>query len=257
MHVRASLSHPRVVEALRPFIVSFWGQQDREPIPDGIKEFYDVTGRVNTNARCFVLDADGRCVGGFAGFPDGASNPTGYSPDERADYLAGEIRRLSRKLELKPREAVLRLPDVKEGVRLFIRLKDGPDSYRTPVVEAVEGGEEKAVLARPERALKIDAAKFARWLRLVYPPGVNEQLKPYEKVEGTLTLAPADGGRAILSGSVRMDRAFEGTLRAVLTYEGAVIRLRGVVEGVYPRFDKPRNAWRDWKLTAAIESRPE
>lgn len=257
MHVRASLSHPRVVEALRPFIVSYWGQKDQEPIPEEIAKFHDVTGRVNTNTRCFILDADGRCLGGFAGFPGGAPNPVRFPADERADYLVGEIRRLSAKLELKPREAALRLPDVKDGVRIFVRLHDAPDSYRVPVVVAVDGAEEKALLARPDRAREIDASKLARWLRLVYPSGVNEQLAPYEKVEGTLTLAPADGGRAILSGPVRMDRAFDGTVRAVLTYEGAAVRLRGVVEGAYHRFDKPRNAWRDWKLTAAIESRPE
>ncbi|MCC2672304.1 MAG: hypothetical protein K0Q72_4776, partial [Armatimonadetes bacterium] len=28
-------------------------------------------------------------------------------------------------------------------------------------------------------------------------------------------------------------------------------------EGIYWRFDRPHNRWMDWKLTAAVESRPK
>ncbi len=264
MQVRgSSLSHPKVIEALCPFIVSFWGQADNEPTPADVKPLYEASGpRSGSNVRCFVLDSDGRLLHWFNGFPDNAQNSMRYSQDEYAAYFAGEIAHGAAKLKLDRREAVLQLPDVKNGVRLFIRLPDHRGSYGSPVVEVVENEDEWTTLAYPKTAREIDAQKLSRWLRLCYPPGVNAQLEPFKVVKGTLTLKPAGEKKAVLSGKIRLAmseqaaRPFEGTFDAVLTYDAGAVTLRGVVAGWYPRFDKPLNRWLDWKLTAAIESRP-
>jgi hypothetical protein len=135
------------------------------------------------------------------------------------------------------------------------------DSYRSPVTEVVPDEGEWKLLEYGERS--IDASKLARWFRLVYPPGVNEQLHPYENVKGSLSLKPLDKARAILSGSVTLSRRgaeehpFEGTIRALITYENDRPTLRGVIEGTYPRHDPMRDRWGEWKLVAAIESRPK
>jgi hypothetical protein len=262
MHVRgSSLSHPKVVEALRPFIVAFWGQANDEPIPADVRPLYEASGARGSNVRCFVLDPEGRLVHSFNGFPGQAGNPTAYSREQYAGYFAEEIARAGTRLSLPKVDPALRLPDPKDGVRLFIRLPDGRDSYGYPVVETVENRDEWAALAYPKQSREIEAAKLSRWLRFCYPPGVNEQLEPFSIVKGTLTLRPAGRGEAILSGTVRLALSdpgydlFEGTLEAVLTY-GPAVALRGVVNGVYWRWDPPRGRWMDWRLTTAIESRP-
>src|SRR5690349_11793645 len=135
MHVRgSSLSHTKVVEALRPFIVSFWGQANDEPIPDDIQPLYDRSGRRGgSNVRCFVLSHDGKLLHSFNGFPGNNPNPMRYSSDEYADYFAAEINRAELPVKVKARETRLKLPDIKNGVRLFIRLPEHRGSYAAPV----------------------------------------------------------------------------------------------------------------------------
>jgi hypothetical protein len=267
MHVRgSSLSHPKVIEALRPFIVAFWGQANDEPIPDDVRPLYEASGfRGGSNVRCFVLDSAGRLVHHFNGFPGNAGNPVGYPPEQYAGYFAGEIARGAAGLSLPKAEAARaapELPDVGSGVRLFIRLPGRRDSYGSPVVEVVQNRDEWTTLAYQESAREIDAGTLSRWLRLCYPPGVNEQLEPFKSVKGTLTLRPAGEKQAVLSGKVRMalkeggDDLFQGTFEAVLTYAAGSVTLRGVVDGVYWRFDPRRNGWMEWRLTTAVESRP-
>lgn len=263
MHVRgSSLSHPRVAEALRPFIVAFWGQHADEPLPEDVLPLYEASGRVGSNVRCFVLDSGGRLLHSFNGFPANMGNPLAFSPEEYAAYFAGEITRGAGRLPLPEEEPALKLPDVKDGVRLFVRLPRRQDSYGYPVVETVENRDEWKLLAAPDTSREIEARRLSRWLSLCYPPGVNEQLEPFKTVRGTLTLRPAGKDRAILSGPVRMALSetdyelFEGTFEAVLTYTPK-LTLRGVVDGRYWRFDPPRNRWMEWKLAAAIESRPD
>jgi len=263
MHVRgSSLSHPRVVEALRPFIVAFWGQANDEPIPADVQPLYDASAHGGSNVRCFVLDSAGRLLHSFNGFPGNAGNPLGYSDDQYAAYFAGEITRGAAGQTLPKVEAALRLPDVKSGVRLFIRLPGRHGSYGSPVVEAVENESEWAALAYPSGTREIEASKLSRWLRLCYPPGVNEQLEPFDTVKGTLTLRPAGEKQAILSGTIRLGMSatgydlFGGTFEAVVTY-GSGVSLRGVVDGVYWRWEPRQGRWMDWRLTAVVESRPE
>lgn len=271
MNVRgSSLSHPKVVETLRPFIVAFWGQANDEPVPADIRPLYEASGygggrrdpAGGSNVRCFVLDAGGRLLHAFNGFPDNAPNPTAYSPDQYASYFVGEIAYGAARLSLPKVDTTLKLPDVKDGVRLFIRLPQHRGSYAAPVVEVVENESEWKELAYPKTPREIDASKLSRWLRLCYPPGVNEHLEPFQIVKGTLTLKPAGENQAVLSGPIelamsgRSDHPFAGSLEAVLRYQSSGVALRGVVDGVYPRFDPPRGRWIDWPLTTAIESRP-
>lgn len=265
MHVRgSSLSQPKVIEALRPFIVSFWGQANNEAIPKELIPYYEASPRGHSNVRCFILDSKGQFLHGFDGMPEVPGGPLSLSPSQFADYYVREIARGTRSLALPlPKgEPVMHLPDVKDGVRLFIRLPGRRDTYGYPIVETVEARDEWKTLAYPEESREVDAAKLSRWLSLCYPPGVNEQLHPFGSVKGTLTLKPAGPNQALLSGKVRMAKSdgdyelFEGTLEAVLTY-GAATTLRGVLDGIYWRFDMPHQRWADWKLTTAIESRPK
>lgn len=265
MHVRgSSLSQPKVIEALRPFIVSFWGQADNEPIPADLLPFYRASARGSSNVQCFVLDAKGKLLHGFDGLPAIQGRPLTLSPGQLSDYYVREITRGTKglALPLPKNEAVTRLPHVKDGVRLFIRLPGRQDTYGYPVVETVENKAEWTTLAYPKVSREIDAGKLSRWLSECYPPGVNEQLHPFGSVKGTLTLKPTGPHEALLTGQVRMAKTngdyelFEGTFEAVLSY-GTATTVRGVLSGIYWRLDAPRNRWVDWELTAAIESRPK
>jgi hypothetical protein len=264
MHVRgSSLSQPQVIEALRPFIVSFWGQADNEPIPADLLPYYQATGRSSSNVHCFMLDAKGKFLHGFDGLPVIQGSPLTLSPAALASYYVREIARGTKGLSLTlPKgEAVTRLPDATDGVRLFVRLPGRQDTYGYPIVETVENRDERTLLAYPKVSRELDAAKLSRWLSLCYPPGVNEQLHPFGSVKGTLTLKPTGPNEALLSGKVRMAKSegdyelFEGTFEAVLTY-GTATTVRGALSGIYWRFDAPHNRWIDWEMTAAIESRP-
>jgi len=75
-------------------------------------------------------------------------------------------------------------------------------------------------------------------------------------------LRPAGKQQAILSGKIRLglsdpgNAPFEGTFDALLTYKGNRTSLRGVVSGLYRRHDRVHDRDMHWKLTAAVESRP-
>ncbi|HKQ40624.1 MAG TPA: hypothetical protein VJ063_21315 [Verrucomicrobiae bacterium] len=265
MHVRgSSLSHPKVIEALRPFIVAFWGQANDEAIPKDIQPLYDASGRRSgSNVRCFVLDRQGKLLHSFNGFPGNNPNPMRYSTDEYAAYFCDEINQAALPLKIKLRDTELKLPDVKNGVRLFIRLPEHRGSYGAPVIEVVENKGEWATLEYPKTPREIDAQSLSRWLRLCYPPGVNEQLEPYQSIQGTLSLKPAGEHQAILSGKIRLGMSdsenapFDGTFDGLLTYQRDKVSMRGVVSGVYRRHDHMHDREMHWKLTAAIESRPD
>lgn len=269
MHVRgSSLSQPRVLAALKPYIVSFWGQSEDEPIPADLRPLYAAAGFGSSNVRCFVLDPEGKLVHAFSGFPANAGNPTAFSTEQYAAYFAGEIERGSARLtlpEVSAAPAPLRLPTPQEGVRLFLRLPDRRDSYGYPVVETVENRDEWKTLAYPKTSRKIDASRLSRWLSLYYPPGVNEQLDPFKIVRGTLQLQPAGPRQAILTGKIRLANTEtghelgEGTLEAVLTYPGSDMAeapptLRGAINGRFWRWEPRQGRWMDWKLTMALES---
>jgi hypothetical protein len=261
MHVRGVLSHNAVIEALRPYIVAFWGQAEDEPIPADVQPLYDTAGFGHSNVRCFVLDSSGKLLRGFNGFPGNSGDSTRYSLSQYVSYLTGEIARAGAEAPLPKEPSSLRLPDARNGVRLYIRLPGRRDSAGTPVLAALENHDEWATLAQPKTARKVEARKLSRWLSICYPSGVNEQLEPYRTVKGNLTLTPLGKDQAILSGDIQMAMSetdyeiFEGKVEALITY-GAATTLRGVVDGKYWRHETRNNRWFDSRLTAAIESRP-
>ena len=182
--------------------------------------------------------------------------------------------------EIREKKHPLVLPRLEEpGIRVFVQLLDDRmRAYRAPVVEAV--ALEKAdwkELEYPRKQRNVDAGKLKKWLSQVYPPGVMERTsqqtkKVYQisKVEGALTLAPAgSNGKtryALLSGRVKLtdegpgDFSYEGKLEIVLTYGSAqstVLSLKGIFDGIYPRYSRVQERVRKIPLRAAFESLPE
>ena len=227
------------------------------------------------NLFVFLLDHRGRLVHSFHGLPGGARGGDG-----RSDYTK-EIPKGLAKLNL-PADQEGRssaVPDLKAtgtgvpaGVRLFVRLNDEQDPVRSrmPVVEVVAlKAEDWKALALPEKAREVEAAALKRWLVQLYPAGIRtaDQSKPFTRISGSLRLEPAGadkaGRYALLRGKIQLakggdqESAFEGTLRAVLTYgldAPGVKSVRAVVEGAYLyRLRKTQRM----PLVAAVESRPE
>jgi hypothetical protein len=235
------------------------------------------------NIFMFVLDPDGRLVHGFHGLP-----ATRGAGDGRSDYTK-EIPTAIAKLKLPAeqlygREGVHRvvLPDLKgtdgdvpAGVRLFVRLNDAKDPFRSklPVVEVVAmKAEDWKSLALPGKARDIEAAALKSWLVQLYPPGIRaaDQQKPFTTITGTLKLEPAGADKerryALLRGQVRLakgdeqESAFEGALQAVLTYGLAapeVKSVRAVGEGAYLYRELRGRGPQRMPMVVAIESRPE
>ena len=124
---------------------------------------------------------------------------------------------------------------------------------------------------------EVDAGDLKKWLSQVYPPGVMERTSQrtklvyqISKVEGTLVLEPAgSSGKtryALLRGKVKLtdegpgDFSYEGKLELVLTYgrsQSKVLSLRGVFDGIYPRYSRVQERVREIPLRAAFESLPE
>ncbi len=92
---------------------------------------------------------------------------------------------------------------------------------------------------------------------------------PVSFSEGDLVLAPAgSNGKtryALLSGRVKLtdegpgDFSYEGKLEIVLTYgstQAKVASLKGVFDGIYPRYSRVQERVRKIPLRAAFESLP-
>jgi hypothetical protein len=231
------------------------------------------------NVFMFVLDARGRLVHEFHGLPGKRQKGDG-----RSDYKE-EITKALARLKLPADKPAPQadgrlgaLPDLKAtaagvpaGVRLFVRLNDAKDPFRSkmPVVEVVPmKSEEWTALSFPLKPKAIGAATLRAWLVQLYPPGIRtaDQAKPFTRVTGSVKLEPAgadkQGRYALLRGTVRLakgddkESAFEGTLQAVLTYRldtPEVRSLRGVIEGDYVYRTR---ATQRMPLVATIGSRP-
>ena len=268
---------------MQPFLVTAWHGADVSDMPADVKEIFTGSELAKDPKRLnlfvFMLDQQGRTVHSFHGLPGGVRGGDG-----RSDY-AKEIPNGLAKLKLpadRPAvkgERALTVPDLKAtgagvptGMRLFVRLKDEKDPFRSqmPVVEVVAmKAEEWKTLALPEKAKEIEAAVLKSWLVQLYPAGIRtaDQSKPFTKISGSLKLEPAGadktGRYALLRGKIRLakgndnESAFEGTLQAVLTYGLAapeVKSVRAVVEGDY--LYRLRGTQR-MPLVAVVESRPE
>jgi hypothetical protein len=238
----------------------------------------------DTGVYAYVLDQWGRLVHAFRGLPGGRRG-------NRSDYKV-EITKAIERLELPnartPPTASGRpnaipdlkasIPGVPAGVRLFLRLKDDRDPFRSglPVVEVVPmSPEEWGKLSLPEGSpsRRIEPETLRKWLVHLYPAGIRtaDQQIPFRDMTGVLKLEPAgstgESRYGLLQGAILLTKgagpaadatsAFEGTLRAVLTYPrggSEVQSLRGAIDGFYIyriRGDIPM------PLRIAIESRPE
>ncbi|MDA1015919.1 MAG: hypothetical protein O3A00_15865, partial [Planctomycetota bacterium] len=279
-----------VVDLLQPFIVTSWhGHRNDAEIPAAVRDVWQEKfapqpgRRLNrqSNVDLAVFDSKGRLVHWFDGMPRDnrgrfeALDQYTLRELRKASIWLGMIERQSKKLPLK-------LPDLNpptRGIRVFVSLKDDRmTAYRAPVVEVVPLDDQgwKPLAYSTERRT-VDAAALKPWLSQIYPPGVMERTNPETKtayqiktVEGKLSLTPIDAdGRhrsAILSGNIRLTDegrdafSYTGQLEVVLTYDAnssTVKTLRGVFDGIYPRFDAMHDRTRQLPLQAVFESRPE
>ncbi len=279
-----------VIDQLQPFIVTAWhGHRDDVKIPVAVRavwreKFDHQLGpgprqRMQSNVDLAVLDSRGRLVHWFDAMPRHDRGPRG----SLAQYTARELRRAAQWLRVEERPAnrlSLTLPDLEQsrGVRVFVSLKDDRmRAYQAPVVEVVPlTKQDWKPLAYPQEKRRVRAATLKPWLSQVYPPGVMERTNQRTKrvykiktVEGKLSLAPAgsnDSHRfAVLSGTIRLtdegtdDFSYQGRLEVVLTYaldDADAKTLRGVFDGIYPRYDRMHDRTRRLPLQAAFESRP-
>ncbi len=280
------LSSPEIVQLLQPFIVTTWNGAGPSAMGPDIKEIYTQSNRPKgSNPYVFVLDQWGRLVHDFRGLP-------GRRGNDRSDYkveITKAIERLNLPSTRAPRTTSGRpdaIPDLKAsvpgvpaGVRLFLRSNDDRHPFRIgpPVVEVVPmTPEEWRILSLPEgnAGRRIDPETLRNWLVHLYPAAIRtvDQSKPFRKMTGLLKLEPAgssgESRYGLLQGAILLTKgegpaadaesAFEGTLRAVLTYPRGgsdVQSLRGVIDGFY--IYRVRGDSRPVPLRIAIESRPE
>lgn len=279
---RGSLSDPTIIQLLKPFIVTSWHGGKESEMDADVKEIFtqsELSSDPNRlNVLMFALDSRGNLVHSFYGLPGRGIG--------RSDYRV-EIPKALTKLNLpavqsppSAEDHPAALPDLKAsasdvpaGVRLFVRLSDESDAFRSrfPVVEVVPmKAEEWKAFAFPQNSKDIAAETLRSWLVQLYPAGIRtaDQSKPFRNIAGVLELEPAGADDkfhyALLRGEVRLtkdnaetDSAFEGTLQAVLIYRrdsSDVHSLRGVIEGAY--IYRIRGTSR-MKMSVAVESRPE
>ena len=280
-----------MVRTLRPFIAASWyGHRDDRDIPDPIREvwrqkFKDRRAKnKQSNVDLAVLDSSGKLVHWFDGFRQGEPQLFGGGRKRLSlgHYTARELQVALFELDLPEapeKEHPLKLPDLeKPGIRVFVRLLDDRmRAYRAPVVEAVELEQaDWKPLEYPRKKRDVDASALKKWLAQVYPPGVMERTSQQtklvyqiSKVEGGLTLeAAGSNGKtrfALLSGKVKLtdegpgDFSYEGKLEIVLTYGSSqekVLSLKGVFDGIYPRYSRVQERVRNIPLRAAFESLP-
>jgi len=279
-----------VVESLQPHIVTSWhGHRNDQDIPAAVRtvwkaKFVPRRGPGppgpprQSNVDLAVLDSQGQVVYWFD-----AMQRQGTPRQSLAQYTNQEIAKAADRLKLKRARVALRpirLPDLEQsrGVRIFVSLQDNRMlAYQAPIVEVVSlNDQDWKHLEYSAQTRTVSAASLIKWMSQVYPSGIMERTDPRSKevyriqsVTGDLTQTPAgssDSYRyALLSGIVQLtdegpnNFRYSGKVEIVLAYpkdQARVFALRGVFEGIYPRFDRMRNEARKIPLHAVFESRP-
>ena len=234
-------------------------------------------GPRQSNVDLAILDSQGNVVHWFDGF-----QYPGRGPRTLAQYTSRELQTAANLLDLpevRTTRRPVQLPDLEEvrGVRVIVTLKDDlMRAYSAPIVEVMPLNEKDwNILAYSSRARLVEASTLKTWFLQLYPPGVMERTNPQTKeayrihsVEGKLTLSPAGSSGKhrfmILSGKIRLtdegsdNFSYEGNLEIALAYKKAnhdVYALRGVYDGIYPRFDRMQGRVRNIPLQAVFESR--
>ena len=299
-----TLSHPAVVEVLKPFIIASWNASPAQRLPADIDRVYResaLAGRAANNVWCFVLDRRGKLLGSFPAFPSATPGSLGFSPTRMAWHFASLVTEaVWGKPAALPKGGSaqsIKLPEIKGGVRIFIRSVDLRGRYDgTPLVETVPMADKDwQRFAWPSEARHIEAKDLSQWLEKVYPDS-KRGVSPVEKLDritGRLTLEPAgmDGKHryALLWGKLQFRVApysfpnmlfdtpvarqmrrnatrfeFTGTFEAVLTYPAKspeVQSIQAELTGTYPWRDhgrgKRNSPLHRLQLYAAIESRPK
>ncbi len=270
--------------------MSWHGHRDDPNLPKPVQEVWrrKFSNRRaknrQSNVDLAVLDSKGELVHWFDGFR--RVEPQGFRGGQKRESLGSYTERELQiallgldPAEIREKKHPLVLPGLEgPGIRVFVQLLDDRmRAYRAPVVEAVALGKtDWKELEYPRKQRNVDAGKLKKWLSQVYPPGVMERTsqqtkKVYQisKVQGELTLeAAGSNGKtryAILSGQIKLtdegpgDFSYEGKLEIVLTYgssQAKVLSLKGVFDGIYPRYSRVQERVRNIPLRAAFESLP-
>ncbi len=279
------------MESLQPFIVTSWhGHRNDQQIPAAVRTVWNEKFAPRrgprppgpprqSNVDLAILDSQGQVVSWFDAMPG-----QGAPRQSMARYTNQEIAKAADRLQLKRTRAPRRpiqLPDLEksQGIRIFISLQDNRMlAYRAPIVEVVTlTDQDWKHLEYSAQTRTVPASLLMKWMSQVYPSGIMERTDPRSKevyriqsVTGDLTQTPAgsnDSYRyALLTGNVQLTDEgpdnfhYSGKLSIVLAYPKngtSVTALRGVFEGLYPRFDRMRNETRKLPLQAVFESRPQ
>jgi hypothetical protein len=203
-------------------------------------------------------------------------------PQSLAKYTAAQLKLASGKLGLatgrrhKLRPVTLPQLDGTPAIRILCTLEDDRmRAYSTPTVEVVPiNTAERSLLTWSDQKRTVDAGELKSWFSQVYPPGIMERTNPQTKeayriksVEGTLTLTPAGHSSRhrlmVLTGTIGLTDEgedhfrYNGQLEILLAYPEEshnFSAVKGVFEGIYPRWDRMHNRRRNIPLRAVFES---
>jgi len=275
-HVRgSSLVWPATLDALRPFILTWWSGRTVNDMPGDVRAVYDDAdfGGRHINIALVILDDRGRVL--RASVPSVRPGESRFDPESQGRDFKRQLDELLKGLALPrveaPAEPKLTLPGLctegrPKGVRIYLTAdRNRLNHYRTPIVEAVPITDSvRAALHYPDAETGLAARDLEPWLEQVYPAAIMDGRGGFRSIEGALRLKPAgqDAGHryAVLEGQIdfHLDNAsrtrYRGDLAFVLTYllkDRAVATLRGVIDCTVPKGP-------EWiRLVAAVESLPE
>ena len=284
----SSLSHPAVLEILRPFIVVSWNGTGTKDMPEDIWKVYRAgnLGGSGGAIRLFVLNPAGELVRAFFPFAGQSPATLGFDYERMGMFLKQEIQKATVDMDLSqlkvaapklrlPENASQSTPEVRQmpaGTRLLVSLEHPfAGSYRVPVVETVTNtAVEQASLRYPQQPRTVSATSIKRWLEQVYPPGMMERTGRVLDVSGDLSFRPAGSDEkasyAILQGTVHFtfDDArktrYQGSLAVTFRYtdEGQQMQsFQGIYRGVFPKWDKQGRGVAKILMQAVLESRPQ
>ena len=282
----SSLSHPAVLETLRPFIVVSWNGTSTREMPEDIWEIYRAgnLGDRGGAIRLFVLNPQGELVRAFFPFAGPSPATLGFDRQKMGLYLKREIEKATAQMDLsgvKAAEPKLRLPEVgpnfkvtqmPAGVRILLSLEHPfASSFRVPVVETVaNSAAEEELLHYPQQPKTIAANSLKRWLEQIYPPAMMERSGRIVEISGDLNFRPAGSEKneqlAILQGTVHFtfddarQTRYQGSLAMTFRYtdEGQQMEsFRGLYRGIFPKWDKQGKGLVKILMQGVLESRPD
>ncbi len=268
-HVRgSSLAWPESLDTLRPFIVTWWSGRNVSDMPKDVREVYDQ-GNFGThpiNIALTVVDEKGKLLRSSVPFVGPPAFQ--FDPAEQGRSFKSQLDDLLKDLPL-PKVTTapkLNLPDVKDGVRMYLTFgANRLNHYRTPTVEVVPMTDElRKTLRYVDAPREIKVADIKPWLEQMYPPAIMDGWGGFSKIGGKLVASPAgkDGTHryVIVKGDLSFEldnrggSSYTGKLDLVLRYslEGQALHsLRGVMESKVPKGPE------FIPMTVSIESRPE